>query len=359
MNQIKEAPMDYYQQEDLENIVFSYQKRFYEVKGSTFFITGATGLIGSQIIKTLLCCNRLLGTQYKIIGFARNIKKAETMFGPLLEKDGFSISIGDLTEPINIEGNIDYIIHTASITASKVMISMPVDVIRTSILGTDHILTLAKNKNCKSVVFLSSMEAYGRPVNPYVTEPDLGYIDLNNPRNCYPESKRMCECLCKAYSVQYGVNVKSVRLAQTFGPGILPSDNRVFVQFAKSVIYKKDIVLHTEGKSEGNYCYLRDAIKAIFTILFSGKPGETYNVSNEKNHMSISEMAHLVAEEVAEGNIKVVYDIPADIAALGFAPDTKLKLNTKKVRSLGWEPEILLTDMYIRMIESIKANSIF
>jgi nucleoside-diphosphate-sugar epimerase len=117
-----------------------------------------------------------------------------------------------------------------------------------------------------------------------------------------------------------------------------------------------NIVLHTAGNSEGNYCYLRDAIKAIFTVLFNGQAGETYNVSNEKNHMTIAQMAHLVATEVAVPTIEVIHDIPDEISSFGYAPDTKLKLNTAKIRSLGWEPEIGLRDMYLRMIESMKVR---
>lgn len=122
------------------------------------------------------------------------------------------------------------------------------------------VLELAREKNA-AMVYVSSMEVYGNPnLTHEVSEEDYGYINLSNVRSSYPESKRMCECLCTAYASQYGVQVCTARLAQTFGAGILATENRVFAQFARSAISGSDIVLHTLGQSEGNYVYTSDAI---------------------------------------------------------------------------------------------------
>ena len=147
--------------------------------------------------------------------------------------------------------------------------------------------------------------------------------------------------------------VKIARLAQTFGAGILPGENRVFAQFARSAIKGEDIVLHTKGLSEGNYCYTRDCVTGLLTILLKGTDAAAYNVSNPAAHTTIVEMAVLVAEKIAGGKIKVVFDIPQD-NAFGYAADTKMKLNSDKLQALGWKPEVGLEEAYQRMINEMR-----
>ena len=145
--------------------------------------------------------------------------------------------------------------------------------------------------------------------------------------------------MCVAYYSEYGISVKIARLAQTFGAGILPGENRVFAQFARSVINNSDIVLNTKGQSEGNYCYTRDCIIGLFTILLRGKNAEAYNVSNLETYITIAEMVTLMADKIAEGRIKVIFDILED-NSFGYAVDTKMKLNSDKLQELGWKPKI-------------------
>lgn len=117
------------------------------------------------------------------------------------------------------------------------------------------------------------------------------------------------------------------------------------------------IARYTKGLSEGNYCYTRDCVLGLFTILLKGENGEAYNVSNPKSHTTIGKMAHLVANRIAYGKIKVVYDIPKS-NVFGYASDTKMKLNSDKLQALGWKPEIDLENSYKRMIEQMKINAI-
>jgi nucleoside-diphosphate-sugar epimerase len=201
------------------------------------------------------------------------------------------------------------------------------------------------------------MEIYGQPKTEGKTaEKDLGYVDIGTVRSCYPEGKRMCECLCTAYAAQHGVNVKSARLAQTFGAGVLPTENRVFAQFARSAVKGEDIVLHTTGESEGNYVYTADAIRAILLLLLRGEAGEAYNIANEESHITIRAMAELVAKEIADDRIRVVIDIPQDSESLGYAPPVKMWLDAGKMKKLGWEPSVGLTDAYRRMIRWMQNN---
>ena len=318
-------------------------------KGRSFVVTGATGLVGSLLVRALLYCDRVHGLGTKVYALVRNVEKAKQIFG---ETNAPEYLVADLAKD-EIAGDFacDYVIHAAAVTTSKLMVSDPVGTIRTAIDGTEKLLKLAVEKKAQTFVYISSMEVYGQPKTDGKTaEKDLGYIDISTVRSCYPEGKRMCECLCNAYAAQYGLNVKSARLAQTFGAGILPTENRVFAQFARSAVNGENIVLHTTGESEGNYVYTADAIRAILLLLVKGESGEAYNIANEQSHTTIRSMAELVAEQIAGGAIRVVLDIPQDASSLGYAPPVKMWLDASKMRALGWEPTVGLADAYRRMI---------
>lgn len=322
-----------------------------ELRGKTFLITGATGLIGSLLVRFLLYANETIGLNAKVYAVVRNPEKADKIFADN-KTNALSYVVADLEkDEVTCTGTCDYIIHAAAVTASKIMVSDPVRTIRTAIDGTEKMLQFAVEKKVSAFVYISSMEIYGQPkTEGKTTEKDLGYVDIESVRSCYPEGKRMCECLCTAYASQYDVNVISARLAQTFGAGILPTENRVFAQFARSAMKGQNIVLHTTGESEGNYVYTTDAIAAILILLVKGKAGEAYNIANEESHITIRNMAQLVADEIADGKIQVVIDIPENSAALGYAPSVKMQLDASKMCELGWNPEVGLADAYKRMI---------
>lgn len=342
-------------EEDFKNIVQS-NIDFDKLRNTTILITGATGFIGSLLIKSLLYCSKHNNLDIKLIALVRSITKASLLFAQYSDSSCLGLAVCDLAcDEIEIDEKIDYIIHCASVTTSKIMIEKPTDVIRTSVNGTDKILQLAVNKNVKSVVYLSSMEVYGT-IQGKADETKLGYVDLSSVRSCYPESKRMCECLCNAYASQFGLNIKIARLAQTFGAGILPNENRVFVQFAKSVINKTNIVLHTRGESEGNYVYSSDAVVAILMLLLYDTKG-VFNICNEDCHMTIAEMANTICREVANDQIKVVYDISQD-NSYGYAPTTKLFLDSSKLKELGWKAQVGMVEAYKRLISYMNWENI-
>lgn len=339
-------------EDDLQYIA-KYPLQYERLKKTTVMVTGATGLIGISIVRALIAIGDI-----QVVALVRNIEKANKLYNKY-ERDNIEFIVGDIMHSINVNRKIDWIFHCAAVTTSKLMIEKPVETLFTAIEGTKNILELARKNECKSMVYISSMEMYGTFNNSDIdiTEDKIGYIDPLKVRSNYPESKRLCENMCVAYMKEYGVKVKIARLAQTFGAGILPGENRVFAQFAKSVIAGKDIVLHTKGLSEGNYCYTRDCVLGLFIILFCGKNGEAYNVVNPKSHTTIAEMAQLVVDRIANGKIKVVYDIPKD-NVFGYAEDTKMRLNSDKLQALGWIPEIGLEDAYKRMIEQMMIERI-
>ena len=345
--------MDEIIKEDLERIVNS-NFPIEVLKNQTVLITGATGMIGSLLIKSLLYFNIRHNTNIRIVGLARSQERAHKVFADMLDWSNFGIIYDDVQTISNIQEPIDYIIHGASITSSKEFVDTPVETIQTAIFGSSNLLELAKEKKVKGFVFLSSMEIYG--VTDFrktdVKEEDYGYIDLLNVRSSYSESKRMVECMCACYAKQYGIPVKIARLCQTFGAGVEYDDNRVFAQFARCIIEKKDIILHTSGETVRNYCYTSDAIRAILYILIKGENGIAYNVANEETAISIRDMAEMLAKHYADSNIKVVYDI-AEKQNYGYNPTIKLKLNTERIQALGWNATVNLMEMYDRMIKSM------
>ena len=192
---------------------------FNKFKNKTFMVTGATGLIGSLIIKTLLYLNKEKHLNTKIIGVIRNVSKARKIYGDLTYDDKLSFTVSDLAkDKINLDEHIDFLVHAASVTTSRYLVESPVESFDVAINGTQRVLEFAKEKEVSKVIYISSMEVYGNlNLDRMATEDDLGYIDLKNVRSVYSEGKRICELLCKAYVSEYDMNIVSARLAQTFG----------------------------------------------------------------------------------------------------------------------------------------------
>lgn len=326
-------------EEDIKNIINDFDMSVFD--GKTILVTGATGLIGKLCVKSLL----ISGYNTQVIALVRDEKKAKNIFG---ESKRLTYLVQDINQRINTTRRVDYIIHAASTTSSKDFVEKSVETIYTAINGSRNILEFAKNKRLEGMVYLSSLEIYGVNEKENIKERDYGYIDILNPRSSYSESKKMVETMCISYGTEYGVPVKIARLAQTFGAGVSISDNRVFAQFAKAIINKENIILHTKGETKRNYCYTTDAVRGIFTILTKGENNNAYNVANENSYCSISEMAHLLENEYT----KVEYKI--DEVNRGYNPTVKIALNTEKLNALGWEAKVNLKEMFDRLIMNFR-----
>lgn len=338
-------------QQDLEQIAASEQIDWEKLAGRSILITGATGLIGSLLARSLVCASQIRGLGIRVLAFVRNEEKAKTQFASYLGS-GLEIVSGDVNLPIRYEGNVDYIFHTASVTASKDFVNRPVETILTTLKGTEHVLELAKKKQVSGMVYLSSMEAYGVVDEQHynVRETDYGYIDPLQVRSSYSEGKRMAEGLCGAYAHEYQVPVCTARLAQTFGAGIAKIENRVFAQFARSIMEGSDIVLHTDGSKAHCYCYTADAVLGLLTVLLRGTPGEAYNISNQETFCSIREMAQMLIDGHPGGNTKLVFDIPEDANTFGYAPTSRMLVNSEKLNALGWKAQTDLPEMFERLM---------
>lgn len=327
-------------------------KYFEAFKGNSVLITGATGLIGSILTKSLLKSGNI-----KVFACCRNKEKFQKVFENYICENLVPVYSDILTLDIS-NFSIDYIIHGASITDSKTFIEKPVETITTAIDGTRNLLQQCVSKNIKGFVYLSSLEVYGTFPEfagiKNVTENDSGYIDAMSVRSSYSESKRLVETLCKSYQSEYNVPVKIARLCQTFGAGVEYSDNRVFAQFARAVIEDKDIILKTKGETVRNYCYTTDAVTGILTVLAKGQSGCAYNIANPQTTISIAQMAQLACNLNTNHKSKVVFDIAEDASKLGYNPVVKIQLDSKRLIDLGWTPVVNLNEMYVRLINSLK-----
>src|SRR5690554_4949812 len=190
-----------------------------QLKNKTLLITGATGMLASYVGFTLLFLNEKLSLNIHPVFLARNKSKLETVYGEALGQA--HILVQDVCDPISYEGNIDYIFHAAGAASPHYILNDPVGIINANVRGTQQVLELARTHKSINTVFASTREVYGRVEGQNsINESDMGVLDPLDPRNCYPESKRLAESLLMAYHTQYNVNFNSLRIAHTYGPGM-------------------------------------------------------------------------------------------------------------------------------------------
>ena len=313
--------------------------------GKTFVVTGATGLIASQLVRVLACRNDSFGLEAKMVLPVRNKGKALNLFG---DREDIELVEWSLGESLLLEGKADYFVHAACGTSSKGFSAEPATTIEQIVSGGVETLEASIRLGVEKYLFLSSMEVYGE-VSGVATEDNLGRLDPMVARNSYPEAKRLLECLCASCCVEHSVPAAVVRLAQTFGQGVDLSDMRVFADFGRHAVSGKDIVLLSDGSKRNAYLSVDDAVRAILTLLVNGVSGEAYNAANGETYCSIREMADLVIEGFGAEGARVVRDFDP-VREATFRKSSDLKLDTKKLEDLGWKPKDSLESMYDAMI---------
>ena len=344
-------------QEDIDAVATADYIPWDSLKNKSILVTGATGLIGYQTVLAILNVNKIKDLGMTVYAVVRNEEKANKMFA-LAKDDSLKFVVQDVLEPFTLTDKVDFIIHGASMTSSKDFVDYPVETIKTAIQGTENILEFAKKNQVEGMVYLSSLEVYGVVDFSVKKVPETlyGTLDPMSVRSSYSEGKRMVECLCASYASEYNLPIKVVRLCQTFGPGVSYGDNRVFAQFARSVMEGKDIVLKTDGSTERNYCYIKDTITGVLTVLLKGNKGEVYNIANKNTLITIRGMAEMLIEKYPESGTKLVFDIAEDVTKLGYNPKIVMNLDTEKIEKLGWSAEVDLPEMFARMINSMTAS---
>lgn len=301
----------------------------------TILVVGATGLIGSFMIDVLMNLNQTKHLNCNVIGLGRNKQRAEERFSKYISQKNFKFICADINYPLDIEDNIDYIVHGASNTHPLAYSTDPIGTITTNTIGTYNLLNFAVSKEVKKFIFLSSVEIYGENNTDKTefSETDLGYINCNTLRAGYPESKRLGEALCQAYIKTNDLNITIARLPRVYGPTILKDDSKALSQFIQKAIHDEDIVLKSEGNQYFSYGYVGDVVSAILFLLIKGEKGECYNVSSPRSDIKLKDLAHLISNYVGR---KVVFELPSEQEKKGYSTATIAILDSSKIRKLGW-----------------------
>ena len=332
--------------EDIEKILKSDLK-WENFKGTNVLITGASGMIGSYILNTLVTLNNTRDYGMNIYALVRNPAKI-----PDEIRTQIGIILQSVVDPIVTDVKFDYVIHTASPASPLIMRNDPVGTIAANTIGTFNTLNVAKQGSKKGYLYISSREIYGQPYEnqEVFSEDTYGLVDPLNVRSCYPEGKKAAETMCVCFKEQYGVNAKIARLAHTFGPGMPVDDGRVQADFIRDVVNHRNIVMKSEGKPVRTYTYISDAVAALFYILLKSED-MAYNISSPESTVSIRQLAETLVDTFADRNIKLVIDIPEKTADTGTAPFTLGILNSDKLQALGWKPQYTFDTGIVQTIQ--------
>lgn len=340
--------------EDLEFIV-NHPVDWKKLVNTSVLISGANGFLPSYLVETLLHLNDVKKLNISVLALVRNKEKAAKRFSHHNGRKDIEFIVQDVSEPLTIATDlrVDYIIHAAS-QASPLYYSVdPIGTQNPNILGTTHLLKLAKEKNVKSFVFFSSGEVYGELKEHQIPtkENDYGSLDPMTLRSCYGESKRMGENICICWLHQHKVPVKIVRPFHTYGPGMDLKDGRVFADFVSDIVHNRDIVMKSSGTDVRAFCYLADATLGFLQVLLDGKNGEAYNVGSDKE-TSIRDLANILTGLFPEKGLKTV--INETVVSDNYVRSSIRRScpDISKVKELNWKPHYSVKEGFKRTILS-------
>jgi nucleoside-diphosphate-sugar epimerase len=328
------------------------------LEGKTVLVTGAAGFLPAYMVETLLWCNERPGwNKTQVIGLVRNAERAAARFDAYRGRPDLRLLVQDAAEPVHVDRHVDFIIHAASQASPKYFRQDPVGTLAPNVLGTHHLLGLAREHGVEGFLFFSSGEVYGQVDKnraPF-DEQCYGSLDPTDVRSCYAESKRMGETLCASWHAQYGVPATIARIFHTYGPGMRLDDGRVFADFVGDVVARRPIRMKSDGSARRVFCYLADAAAAFFTVLLNGQGGQAYNVANDRAECSMAELANLLVGLFPERGLSVVREerraedsyLPSRLVQ-AVAPDIR------KIKSLGWQPTTGLEEGFRRTVLSFE-----
>jgi dTDP-glucose 4,6-dehydratase len=237
----------------------------------------------------------------------------------------------NVSEFINLEGELDYILHFASPASPIDYLELPIQTLKVGALGTHNALGLAKAK--KAVFFLASTsEVYGDPLIHPQPEDYWGNVNPIGPRGVYDEAKRFAEAITMAYHRTHGINTKIIRIFNTFGPRMRINDGRAIPNFLKQALTGKDLTIYGDGSQTRSFCYVSDLVEGIYRLLTSDQ-NSPINIGNP-NEMTIKEMADKILQ-ATNSKSKITYvPLPED------DPKVRQPDITRAKKYLNWEPVV-------------------
>lgn len=310
---------------DIQKALEKYD--FSAFDGKRILVTGAAGLICSSLIDVLLVLQEITGIKIKIWGAGRDLNKIEKRFD-----DKIMPIVYDAILPLKIAEDVDFIIHGAGSASPELYTNKPVETMLSNINGVNNLLNYCIGKKTR-MVYISSSEVYGQKdrEDPFI-ETNYGYIDLDNIRNSYSESKRASEMLCKSYAIEYGVDVSVVRPGHVYGPTASKKDKRISSDFAYKAARGEKLEMLSAGLQNRSYCYCIDASMAILACLIKGVSGEAYNIGT-KDVTSIREMARILAKA---GDVELKIKEPNKEEKSAFNPMNNSSLDMRKISEIGY-----------------------
>ena len=325
-----------------------------QLAGWTVLVTGASGMLPSYVVRTLLALNDRDGAGITVQALVRNEAKARAALADVLDRPDLHLLVQDVTEPLELPGPVDLVVHGASPARPSLHAADPVGTLKANLLGTLNLLDLCVARGSRGFVLMSSAEVYGaQPEGTrLIDEHSYGGFEIVNPRACYSEGKRAAETACAAYSAQHGLACRILRFGHVYGPGMALDDGRVQADFAADVVAGRDIVLNSDGSGVRTYTYVGDAVAGLFYAVLRGDE-PVLNVADPDGFVSIRELATLFTEVRPDKGLRLVFTSEADARA--YSQAKRQGLSSERLAGLGWAPVVPLRDGLGRMVSAMEA----
>lgn len=303
-------------------------------------VTGGAGFLGSHL------CERLLEVGHEIIAMDNRVSGRTENLEPIFYRDRFTYYDHDVTEFIHVNGDLDWVIHMASLASPVFYQNHPIKTLKVGALGTHKTLGLAKEKDA-SYLFASTSEVYGDPeVNPQ-PESYRGNVDPFGPRSCYDESKRYGESIVRAYREEHNLDVRIPRIFNTFGPRMRLDDGRVIPTFVRQAFNGEPLTVHGDGSQTRSFCFVDDLIDGLLSLMVSDIQTPV-NLGNP-DERTIQSVAEVVLDLTgSEGGIVHEERPPQD-------PEIRRPDISKARSELDWEPGITFKEGLEQTIEDLRA----
>ena len=309
----------------------------------TILITGGAGFIGSNL------CEKLLKDGHKVICvdnlYTGNIKNIQEFF----YNQNFVFLNRDILLPLDITDDIDEIYNLACPASPKKYQQKPINTLQVNFIGVMNLLELAKQKNAKFLQS-STSEIYGEPQISPQTEEYRGNVNTIGIRSCYDEGKRIAETLIMEYYNKYNIDIKIVRIFNTYGPKMDEDDGRVVSNFINQAINNQDITIYGNGDQTRSFCYIDDLIDGLVNLMQSDYH-LPINIGNP-NELNVKELANIIIK-LTNSKSKLIYkDLPSDDPT-NRRPDIK-----KSNQILNWSPKYDLEKGLVKTIDYFTYNKI-
>ncbi len=306
----------------------------------TILVTGGGGFIGSHL------CERLINEGNDVICLDNFFTGSKENIRHLLAHPNFELIRHDVTWPIYLE--VDAIYNLACPASPVHYQHDPIQTTKTSVLGAINMLGLAKRLRIP-ILQTSTSEVYGDPKEHPQKEEYWGHVNPIGIRSCYDEGKRCAETLFFDYHRQLGLEVKVVRIFNTYGPRMLPNDNRVVSNFIVQALKGEDITIYGSGEQTRSFCYISDLVEALVKMMNTPKEVSGPINTGNPNEFTILELAEKVIELTGSKSKMVFKELPQDDPVMRRPDISKAK------SVLGWEPEVQLEKGLKQTIDYFKS----